>query len=170
MRTETIFRFEVSDQELRTRLLEEIRALRYPPDHGDLADKIAQDLAQRLRATEHAILDELVATEQIGLGLGPGPGGGTYSYVMLDQITPQFVRDIIRQNEGRTFYDLEPCCWGSAEQAAHLFLNVWKKAVADGLEQRLFFRHQHHYYTDEAQYLKAKSDSATKRKSATATA
>jgi hypothetical protein len=110
-----------------------------------------------------------VATKQIGLGLGPGPGGGPYSYVLLDQITPQFVRDIISQNEGRTFYDLEPCCWRtSGEQAAHLFLDAWKKAIADGLEQRLFFRHQHHHYTDEEQYLKAKADSATKKKNATA--
>lgn len=169
MKTETIFRLEVSDQELRTRLLEEIRELRYPPDGGDLVDKIAQDFAERLRATEHAILDELVAAKQIGLGLGPGPGGGSYSYTMLDQITPQFVRDIISESEGRTFYDLEPYCWGTpGEEAAHLFLNAWKKAIADGLKQRLFFRHQHHYYTDEAQYLKAKTESATRKQNPTA--
>ena len=144
-------------------ILEEIRALRYPPDGGgaDLVDDIIQDFQNRLQDMEHAIVEELAATKKIGLGLGMGPGGGPYHYIMLDQITPQFVRDIISQNEGRTFYDLEP---QDGSEAGFLFLEAWKKAIAEGLQQRLFFRHQHHYYTDEALYLQAKADSAARRK------
>jgi hypothetical protein len=65
------------------------------------------------------------------------------------------VRDIIRQNEGRSFYDLEPQC---GTVVGGLFLDAWKKAIAEGLQQRLFFRHLARYYTDEALYLQIKAD------------
>jgi hypothetical protein len=92
-----------------------------------------------------------------------GPGGGPYVYVLLDQITPTFVRDIISQSVGRSFYALEPQC---GTEAGGLFLHAWKRAIAEGLQRRLFFRHLHRYYTDEALYLRAKADSEARKKSA----
>ena len=96
-----------------------------------------------------------------------GPGGGAYVYIMLDEITPEFVQDIIRQNEGRSFYDLEPQC---GTEPAALFLAAWRKAIVEGLQRRLFFRYQHRYYTDEALYLQAKAESKARRSKANAAA
>jgi hypothetical protein len=160
-------RFTISDKQLRKRISEEIRALRYPPDGGgcDLVDEIIRDFGDRLRDREHEILEEFLATKKIGLGLGMGPGGGPYVYIMLDQIVPEFIQEIIRQNEGRSFYDLEPQC---GTEPAGLFLEAWKNAIAEGLQRRLFFRHQHRYYTDEALYLQLKAESEAKRKLAVA--
>lgn len=155
-------KLQIADKQLRSRMLKEIRELRYGSDF-DLAQEITGDFEQRLRRKEQTFLDRLVASKKVGLGLGMGPGGGSYLYVMLDQITPRFVRDIISQNEGRSFYDLEPQC---GTEAGSLFLRAWKKAIAEGLQRRLFFRHLHRYYTDEALYLRAKADSEARKKSA----
>ena len=150
-------RFTLSEKKLRNRIVEEISALRYPPeDAHHLVDEVVKDFRYSLQDKEDAILQELLATKKIGLGLGWGPGGGPYSYIFLDQITPQFVHDIISQSEGRTFYDLEPR--GCELEAAGLFMQAWEKAIKEGLKQRLFFRYRGRYYTDEAMCLQAKAD------------
>jgi hypothetical protein len=150
-------KFEITEDELRSRILNDIRDLRYPSrdEWGlDLVDQLIADFREQLRSKEESIVEELAAAKQIGLGMGLGPGGGPYSYVMIDTITPEFVRDIISQSEGRTFYDLMPQC---CEPAADLFMDAWKKAVAEGLERRLFFRYGQRFYTDEALALQAKA-------------
>jgi hypothetical protein len=153
-------KLEITDKKLRSRMMKEIRSLRYGSEF-DLVNEILKSFEARLRDKEQAMLEKLVAKKKVGLGLGMGPGGGPYVYVMLDQITPSFVRDIIRRNEGRSFYDLEPQC---GTEAGGLFLHAWKKAIAEGLQQRLFFRHLHRYYTEEALYLQAKAESEARRK------
>lgn len=152
-------KLEITNKQLRTRLLKEIRGFRYGSDR-DLVQEIMSKFENQLRRKEKALLDGLVAKRKIGIGLSMGPGGGPYMYVMLDEITPEFVQYVISQNEGRTFYDLEPQC---GTEAGRLFLDVWKEAVAEGLRRRLFFRHQHHYYTSEASSLQRKIDSETRR-------
>jgi hypothetical protein len=153
-------KLQVTDKQLQKRMLKEIRSLRYGSGF-DLVNEILGGFEERLRAKEQAMLEKLVARNKVGLGLGMGPGGGPYVYVMLDQITPKFVRDIVKQNEGRSFYDLEPQC---GTDAGRLFLDAWKKAIAEGLQQRLFFRHLHRYYSDEALYSHAKTESQSRRK------
>ena len=143
-------------------MVKEIRAFRYGSDR-DLVNEILGSFEDRLRRKEQAVLNGLVARKKIGIGLGMGPGGGAYYYVPLDKITPKFVRSIVAQHEGRTFYDLEPQC---GTEAGSLFLRAWKKAIVEGLQQHLFFRHQHHYYTDETLYLQAKANAKAKRNGA----
>jgi hypothetical protein len=155
-------KLQITDKQLRSRMLKEIRALRYG-SHFDLVQEIVGDFERRLRSEEQIILEKLLARKKLSIGLGMGPGGGPFVYVMPDQITPKFVRDIISQNEGRSFYDLEPQGGG---EPAFLFMAAWKKAIAEGLQRRLFFRHLHRYYTDEALYLRAKADSEARKKTA----
>ena len=153
-------KLQVSDTQLRNRILREISAFEYG-SWSDLAREYVVDFERSLSEKEQAILDELVAAKKVGIGLGMGPGGGQYQYVMLDKITPEFVQDIISQSEGRALYHLEPQC---GTEAGQLFLAVWKKAVADGLKRGLFYRHYHRYYTDRALYLQAKADSEARKR------
>src|SRR6266851_1482516 len=83
---EADLRFTLSEKKLRSRIVEEISALRYPPeDAHHLVDEMVKDFRYSLQDKEDAILQELLATKKIGLGLGWGPGGGPYSYIFLDQ-------------------------------------------------------------------------------------
>jgi hypothetical protein len=152
-------RFQITEKQLRTRMLKELHAFRYHSDR-DIVGELLRNLENKLRHKERMILDKLLTQNEIGIGLGMGPGGGPYTYVPLDKITPKFVRGIIRQNEGRSFYDLEPQC---GTDAGRLFLTAWKKAIEEGLQRRLFFRHLHRYYTDETLYLQARAESEAKR-------
>ena len=69
-------RFMLSDKRLRNRMLEEIRALRYPPDGGcaDLVDEMIREFANQLRDREHEILEELLATKKNRSGSWHGAG------------------------------------------------------------------------------------------------
>jgi hypothetical protein len=44
---------------------------------------------------------ELIAEGKIGLGLGQGPGSGTGQWLLLDEITPEFVARIVEGLNGR---------------------------------------------------------------------
>ena len=152
-------KLEITDKQIRSRLMKQIRALRYPNEF-DLVKDIAGKFERKIEDKEQRIIKTLVARKKLGLGLGHGPGaGGDGCFIMIDQITPEFVRGVIKQQgEGRSFYHWMPQCGGDDlhGEAASLFTVAWNKAVDEGLKQRLFFRDRHRYYTDEALYMQAK--------------
>jgi len=80
-------RFQITEKQLRTHMLKELRAIHYHSDR-DIVGELLSNLENKLRDKERMILDKLVTRKKIGIGLGMGPGGGSYTYVPLDKITP----------------------------------------------------------------------------------